>query len=35
MKNIAAVAPYSGAMLEIVARSPSVSAAAPSPKNSR
>jgi hypothetical protein len=35
MKNIAAVAPYSGAMFEIVARSPSVSAAAPSPRNSR
>ena len=35
MKNIAAVAPYSGAMLEIVARSPSVSADAPSPQNSR
>ena len=27
MQNIAAVAPYSGAMFEIVARSPSVSAA--------
>ena len=35
MLNIAAVAPYSGAMLEMVARSPSVSAAAPSPWNSR
>ena len=35
MKNIAAVAPYSGAMLEIVARSPSVSTEAPAPKNSR
>ena len=30
-KNIAAVAPYSGAMLEMVARSPSVRRAAPSP----
>ena len=35
MKNIAAVAPYSGAMLEMVARSPRVSAEAPSPRNSR
>ena len=34
MENIAAVAPYSGAMLEMVARSPRVSAAAPSPWNS-
>ncbi len=33
--NIAAVAPNSGVMLEIVARSPRVSAAAPSPWNSR
>ena len=32
---MAAVAPYSGAMLEMVARSPSVSAAEPSPLNSR
>ncbi len=35
MKNIAAVAPYSGAMFEIVARSPSVRLFAPSPRNSR
>ncbi|MNV34053.1 hypothetical protein D3C71_1254560 [compost metagenome] len=35
MANIAAVAPYSGAMLEMVARSPSVRLAAPSPWNSR